>query len=137
MNSTHTLYQQRSFSDKFSVCTDWLAINWKQFFKYFTIMLLPFFLVQSLLLSFVMQANSATMTTSMAMPSAATLTYTLLSFLVSLVSSFVCNSLFYAVVKHTFINKQSFQSLGIKSAWQLMKKDMGRLLLSYIVSFRF
>lgn len=128
------LYQTRSFSEKFSVCTEWLSLNWKAFFKYFTLLMLPFCIIQGYFLKSVIQiANGAEKGTNY-VPSPFDIANITLCYLVTIVSSILAASFFFALVKRTFILHERLQVLSFKDIWHTTKGLIGRYIIILIAS---
>lgn len=128
------LYQTRSFNEKFSVCTEWLSQNWKAFFKHFTLLMLPFCVIQGYFLKSVMQiANGAGNGVSY-VPSSSDITNIALCYLITIVSSILATSFFFALIKRTFIQHERLQDLSFKDIWHTTKGLIGRYIIILIAA---
>lgn len=120
------LYRQRTFAEKFSATFEWLGENWKPFFKFLTLLLLPLCLLQGLgqhsLTSLVTVGADGTPAMSTSDWVTAGLTYVAV-----LVGGFLCNSYLFALVKLSFFDRRDLHSLTFAELWAAMKANMGRL----------
>lgn len=128
------LYQTRSFSEKFSVCTEWLSLNWKAFFKYFTLLMLPFCIIQGYFLKSVIQIANGAEKGANYVPSPFDITNITLCYLVTIVSSILATSFFFALVKRTFILHERLQDLSFKDIWHTTKGLVGRYIIVLIAA---
>lgn len=139
MNNLHTssifnLYKTRSFSEKFNVCTEWLSQNWKAFFKHFSLLILPFCIIQGYFLKSVMQIANGAGNGANYVPTASDIANIVLCYLITIVSSILASSFFFALIKRTFIQHEGLQDLSFKDIWHTMKGLIGRYIIILIAA---
>lgn len=122
------LYQARSFSEKFNVCTAWLAENWKPYFKHFTLLMLPLCIVQGYFTRSVMTIANGVGQSSNYMPSAQDISNISLCYLVGLIATLFSSGFFYAIIKKTFIKHETITSCSFKEFFHATTKNLLPLL---------
>lgn len=131
----YNLYKQRTFSEKFNLAFEWVRDNWRPLLKYVTIFLLPISLLQgfgqnSMMLTTlsVLEGGSSASSSDMADMGLLGLNY-----LCALLGGFLSFSLFFALIKLSFIDDKDLHALTLREVWVAMTQNMSRLLLGGIV----
>lgn len=135
----YILYRKRTFSEKFNLAFDWLRDNWRPLLRFSTIFLLPISLLQgfgysdmtglSVIVSSFLPAGAPPETDVWAL---------LLSFFCSMAGIFLSYSLFFSLIKLSFVDGANLKELSLRDVWRTMRKNMGRLLLGgFLLSFVF
>lgn len=131
----YALYKQRTFSEKFNLAFDWLRDNWRPLLKYVTIFLLPISLLQGFGQNSIMLSTLGELDMEISDPVYGMADMGLLgvNYLCALVGAFLSFSLFFALIKLSFIDDKDLHVLTLRQVWTAMTHNMGRLLLGGIV----
>lgn len=131
------LYHTRSFSENFSVCTAWLAHNWRPFFKFFTLLLLPFCVVQGYFTHYVMEIANKVGPNNNYLPSASDITNISLCYGISLIVTVISCAFFFALIKKTFIKHEELSTCSFKDILHATTKCLlpvlGYLMIMFVI----
>jgi len=135
----YILYRKRTFSEKFNLAFDWLRDNWRPLLRFSTIFLLPISLLQGFGYSDMTGLSSIVSSFSPdGTPYETSDWAVLLSFFCSMAGIFLSYSLFFSLIKLSFVDGADMEKLSLRDVWRTMRKNMGRLLLGgFLLSFVF
>jgi len=135
----YILYRKRAFSEKFNLAFDWLRDNWRPILRFSTIFLLPISLLQGFGYSDMTGLSEIVSSFSSASTlHEASIWAFFLSLFCSMAGIFLSYSLFFSLIKLSFVDGADLKELSLRDVWRTMKKNMGRLLLGgFLLSFVF
>lgn len=131
----YQLYRQRTFSQKFNLVFEWLRDNWKPVLKWGTALLLPCCIVEA---SFFNNMVGLALHGAMAQSgvgifdptnSMATVVGLVLSYLSALVCGFISISLFFSLIKLSFVDGVALSTLTFRQLLSAMKRNALRLVI--------
>lgn len=127
----YILYRKRTFSDKFNLAFQWVRDNWRPLLKYVTLLLLPVSLLQGFgqhtMYSelFLTLDNPGTFSSS----DTGYIIGTGLYYICAIAGGFLAFSLFFALLKLSFIDDKDLSPLTFREVWKAMTQNMGRLFI--------
>lgn len=126
---TFSLYRQRTFAEKFNVAFEWLRYNWRPLLKFVTFLLLPMGMLQAIggvsMVSTIFNPQSV----NNAFDTSNTTTVSLvgLSYLAGFVGTFLSYSMYFALIKLTFLESKDLHEITFRELWKSMTSNMLRL----------
>lgn len=124
----YALYRQRTFSQKFNTAFDWLRDNWRPVLKWSTWLLLPFSLVQGFGLTNLLDMSLMGMDPDITLTSS-TWWSVGLSYLCMFVGGYLSLSLFFALMRLSFVEGRKLGDVRFREVWHTMVGNMLRLLI--------